>query len=229
VEGFVGQASAQFGGWEAGLRASGVPRGMRLWITEYNLQNIRPVAAYETWAHGLLVASMALHMLRISSVDLALAHTLESNSTQWGAVFTQDNELRHLCCGWGEDTVPYASTAAGYLLGGLATAMRGDFTSATALSFAPCPAQQAWGVYCGGCADQNRSYAAVQGFAFAAPRGGSMSGGALYDTVAAADARAVVVLSLLAKNATLDLSGVATPPNGSLGHRSALYSNPALV
>jgi hypothetical protein len=55
--GFIGQAAGQFGGWADRLVASGVPRSMRLWVTEYNLQNIRPVAAYETWAHGMLVSA----------------------------------------------------------------------------------------------------------------------------------------------------------------------------
>ena len=191
--GFIGQAAAQFSNWANDLEESGVPASTKLWITEYNLQNIEPVAAYETWAHGMLVASMLLHMLALPQVELALAHTLESNVTQWGAIFTQNDELKHLCCGWGNATTPFTPSAAGYLLGGLATAMANTTgLQSFPLKFSPILMQQAWGVYCGGCTNQSRSYEALQGFAFG--RGGGVD--------------AAVVLSMAGRSTVLDITGI---------------------
>jgi hypothetical protein len=151
------------------------------------------------------VASMAMRMLAVPQLELAMAHTLESNITQWGAMYTQSDELHQLCCGWGGSTTPFATTAIGELLGALAAALRGAAT-ATPLHFSSNPILSAWTVYCGGCVNLTRSYGALLGFALAPAAQVTAGAGSAHS-----GASSVVVLSASEDALELDVSAVLTP------------------
>jgi len=89
-----------------------LPKGMKAWVTEYNLFEREGVVA-GTWLHGLYAATQTLLMLESESVALTCFHNL-SSSAQFGAIFnTEQGFMRAVKP---KPTTLYGLSAAGHAL-----------------------------------------------------------------------------------------------------------------
>lgn len=89
-----------------------LPKGMKAWITEYNLFEREGVMA-GTWMHGLYAATQTLLMLQSDQVELTCFHNL-SSSAQFGAIFNSDQGFMRAVKQ--KPTMPYGLSASGHTL-----------------------------------------------------------------------------------------------------------------
>lgn len=130
---------------------------LTLWFTEYNLfERERPV--HGTWAHGLTSGLHTLSMLGLPDAEIVNFHS-GLDSALFGALFRDEDGLRYGNDGFAgptgpvPDTVPFAPTASGTVLGLLADALHDgrraqplDFGEATPTVFDGVPTLVAWQV-----------------------------------------------------------------------------------
>ncbi len=97
-----------------------LPKGMKAWITEYNLFEKEGVLA-GTWAHGLYALSQTLLFLENSTTELICYHNL-TTSAQFAAIFNNDQGFSKAYKKI--DNKPFEYSAAGECLALSGTAMQ---------------------------------------------------------------------------------------------------------
>jgi hypothetical protein len=110
--------------WDATRRQAQwalLPGDRRLWITELNASFADAPELVGTWMHALVQAQLMLRLLQDSRVDVVLQHMLTGNP-QWQAV-VHPGRAPDIVPASG--FVPYARTATGEVLAGLAGAVGG--------------------------------------------------------------------------------------------------------
>jgi len=112
--------------WDEMKELKAIPRGMEVWITEYNLfDRTGPVRG--TWAHGLFSAVLTLNFLQESRITMATYHSLYGNA-MFTAILNGDHAFANLT----EDnppTTPYALSASGQTLALLGEALHGGVSA----------------------------------------------------------------------------------------------------
>lgn len=116
------------------LRDDHYPRGLELWITEFNV--IERVGALRgSWAHGLAVAAFVDAFLRHPSVALACYHNFFAQA-MFTAVWKPSNEFRQSVLDVDAAPQPYAANGAGVVMSFLLSALRG-VTAASPILVSP--------------------------------------------------------------------------------------------
>jgi hypothetical protein len=116
--------------WQELPELKEIPRGMEVWVTEYNLfDRTGPVRG--TWAHGLDSAVLTLNFLQDARITLATHHSLYGNA-MFSAIIQGENAFAGLT--ENKTATPYALTASGRTLALLGEALRGG-VSAQRLAF----------------------------------------------------------------------------------------------
>jgi len=98
-----------------------LPKGMKAWITEYNMFEREGVVA-GTWVHGLYALTQAMLMVTHPNVEVSCFHNLCS-SAQFGAVFNSDQGF--LKSVKQKPTTEFGLSASGYCLSLLGKALHG--------------------------------------------------------------------------------------------------------
>lgn len=128
------------------------PQGKKIWLTEYNVFDVKKNVMNSRWVHGLYVANMTLDFLNNPNVEMVLYHSLIGNPS-FRAVFTGKSDLAKL--GNTTPTMPFDYTAAGYAYSIILNSMRGK-EEATRLDFSSNITQSSF----------NKSYNAIIGWNF---------------------------------------------------------------
>ncbi|MFM7078494.1 MAG: hypothetical protein ACKOYC_01750 [Bacteroidota bacterium] len=98
-----------------------LPKGMKAWITEYNLFEREGVVA-GTWVHGLYALTQAMLMVTNPNVEVSCFHNLCS-SAQFGAIFNSNQGF--LKSVKQKPTTEFGKSASGYCLSLLGKALHG--------------------------------------------------------------------------------------------------------
>lgn len=128
------------------------PQGKKIWITEYNVFDVKKNVMNSRWVHGLYIANMTLDFLNNPDVEMILYHSLIGNPS-FRAIFTGKNDLAKL-----ESTTPtkpFDYTAAGYAYSIILNTMIGK-DEATRLGFSSNITESSF----------NKSYNAIIGWNF---------------------------------------------------------------
>ena len=87
-----------------------LPKGKKIWVTEYNVFDLKKNIVNSKWAHALYTMNMTLGMLNNKDIEMEIYHSLVGNPS-FRAVFMGKNDLEKL--GSSTLTKPYELSAAG--------------------------------------------------------------------------------------------------------------------
>jgi hypothetical protein len=87
-----------------------LPKGKKIWVTEYNVFDVKKHIINSKWVHALYTINMTLGMLNNQNIEMEIYHSLVGNPS-FRAVFMGNNDLEKL--GSKSQTKPYELSAAG--------------------------------------------------------------------------------------------------------------------
>jgi hypothetical protein len=108
-----------------------LPAGKKIWVTEYNVFDLKKNIVNSKWAHALYTMNMTLGMLNNKDIEMEIYHSLVGNPS-FRAVFMGKNDLEKL--GSNAITKPYELSAAGYGMKIVLEAVK-DMTEAVKIEF----------------------------------------------------------------------------------------------